>query len=72
MEFGVFCEHQLPRPWAEGDELRVVSEALDLVSGGRVEFGTGESASMLELGGFNIPSRTSAPCGSRRSSRRAT
>ncbi len=28
---------------------------LDLVSGGRVEFGTGESSAELELGGFNIP-----------------
>jgi len=28
--------------------------ALDLVSHGRVEFGTGESASHVELGGFNI------------------
>ncbi len=27
---------------------------LDLVSGGRVEFGTGESATMLEMGGFGI------------------
>jgi alkanesulfonate monooxygenase SsuD/methylene tetrahydromethanopterin reductase-like flavin-dependent oxidoreductase (luciferase family) len=28
---------------------------LDLVSGGRVEFGTGESGSLMELGGFNVP-----------------
>ena len=28
---------------------------LDLVSGGRAEFGTGESASAIELGGFNVP-----------------
>src|SRR5256712_14194188 len=28
---------------------------LDLVSGGRVEFGTGESASRMELEGFGIP-----------------
>src|SRR5258708_4335699 len=28
---------------------------LDLVSGGRVEFGTGESSAELELGGFRIP-----------------
>jgi hypothetical protein len=27
---------------------------LDLVSNGRVEFGTGESASLMELGGFNV------------------
>jgi alkanesulfonate monooxygenase SsuD/methylene tetrahydromethanopterin reductase-like flavin-dependent oxidoreductase (luciferase family) len=29
--------------------------ALDLVSKGRVEFGTGESSSELELGGFGVP-----------------
>ena len=28
--------------------------ALDLVSDGRVEFGTGESASILELGGYRV------------------
>src|SRR5437762_4673866 len=28
---------------------------LDLVSRGRVEWGTGESASLTELGGFNVP-----------------
>jgi alkanesulfonate monooxygenase SsuD/methylene tetrahydromethanopterin reductase-like flavin-dependent oxidoreductase (luciferase family) len=126
MQFGIFYEHQLPRPWAEDDEQRLYQEALDqveladrlgidyawevehhfleeyshssapevflgacsqrtkrirlghgimlmappynhparaaeriatldLVSNGRVEWGTGESASVLELGGFNIP-----------------
>ena len=125
MKFGIFYEHQLPRPWSEGDELRLVQEALDqveladrigidvawevehhfleeyshspapevflaacsqrtrqirlghgivqmppnynhparvaeriatldLVSGGRVEFGTGESSAILELGGFGV------------------
>lgn len=125
MKFGVFYEHQLPRPWGEGDELRLYQEALDqveladklgidyawevehhfleeyshssapevflaacsqrtknirlghgivlmppgynhparvaeriatldLVSGGRVEFGTGESGSLAELGGYNV------------------
>ncbi len=125
MKFGIFYEHQLPRPWGEGDELRLYQEALDqveladrlgidyawevehhfleeyshspspevflaacsqrtkqirlghgivlmppgynhpakvaeriatldLVSGGRVEFGTGESASRAELEGFGI------------------
>jgi alkanesulfonate monooxygenase SsuD/methylene tetrahydromethanopterin reductase-like flavin-dependent oxidoreductase (luciferase family) len=29
--------------------------ALDLVSDGRVEFGTGESASILERGGYRVP-----------------
>lgn len=28
---------------------------LDLVSNGRVEFGTGESSSLAELGGYNVP-----------------
>src|SRR5262247_420410 len=125
MKFGLFYEHQLPRPWDEGDELRLFQDALaqvefadklgfdtvwevehhfleeyshssapevflaacsqrtrrirlghgivqlppnynhparvaeriatlDLVSGGRVEFGTGESSSQMELGGFRI------------------
>jgi alkanesulfonate monooxygenase SsuD/methylene tetrahydromethanopterin reductase-like flavin-dependent oxidoreductase (luciferase family) len=125
MKFGIFYEHQLPRPWAEGDEQRLYNEALDqveladklgidyawevehhfleeyshspapevflgacsqrtenirlghgivlmpppynhpakvaariatldLVSNGRVEFGTGESASRMELEGYGI------------------
>ena len=126
MKFGIFYEHQLPRPWTEGAEQRLFNEALDqveladrlgidyawevehhfleeyshssapevflaacsqrtknirlgqgirqvipqynhpartaeviatldLVSNGRVEFGTGESSAELELGGFQIP-----------------
>ncbi|QLD87617.1 LLM class flavin-dependent oxidoreductase [Natronomonas salina] len=126
MQFGIFYEHQLPRPWDETDEQRLYEEALeqieladelgidyawevehhfleeyshssapevflaaaaqrteeirlghgiklmppeynhparvaeqvatlDLVSDGRVEFGTGESGSQVELGGFGIP-----------------
>src|ERR1700752_2693768 len=125
MRFGIFYEHQLPRPWAEGAELKLFQEALDqveladrlgidyawevehhfleeyshspspevflgacsprtkrirlghgivlmppgynppakvaeriatldLVSNGRVEFGTGESSSVGELGGFGV------------------
>ncbi len=125
MKFGIFYEHQLPRPWNEGSELQLFQEALDqveladrlgidyawevehhfleeyshssapevflaacsqrterirlghgivlmppgynpparvaeriatldLVSKGRVEFGTGESASRTELEGFGI------------------
>ena len=125
MKFGIFYEHQLPRPWEDGDELRLYREALDqveladqlgidyawevehhfleeyshspapevflaacsqrtrrirlghgivlmppaynhpariaeriatldLVSGGRVDFGTGESAARMELEGFGI------------------
>lgn len=126
MKFGIFYEHQLPRPWSEGIELQMFQDALDqveladklgidyawevehhfleeyshssapeiflsaasqrtknirlghgirqvipnynhpartaeciatldLVSGGRVDFGTGESSAILELGGFDIP-----------------
>ena len=29
MKFGVFYEHQLPKPWAEGDELKLFQDALD-------------------------------------------
>ena len=125
MRFGIFYEHQLPRPWAEGSELKLFQDALDqvelgdrlgidyawevehhfleeyshssapevflaaasqrtkrirlghgivlmppgynhpariaerlatldLVSNGRVEWGTGESASRAELEGFGI------------------
>jgi alkanesulfonate monooxygenase SsuD/methylene tetrahydromethanopterin reductase-like flavin-dependent oxidoreductase (luciferase family) len=125
MKFGIFYEHQLPRPWNEGDELKLFQDALDqveladnlgidfawevehhfleeyshssspevflaacsqrtknirlghgivlmppnynhparvaeristldLVSNGRIEFGTGESSALAELGGFGI------------------
>jgi alkanesulfonate monooxygenase SsuD/methylene tetrahydromethanopterin reductase-like flavin-dependent oxidoreductase (luciferase family) len=125
MRFGIFYEHQLPRPWTEGSEHRLIADALDqieladrlgvqylwevehhfleeyshssapevflaaasqrttrmrmghgvvqtaprynhpariaeriamldLVSDGRVEFGTGESSSEAELGGFGV------------------
>jgi len=125
MKFGIFYEHQLPRPWNADSEHRIYREALeqveladrigidyawevehhfleeyshssapevflaacsqrtkqirlghgivlmppgynhparvaeriaalDLVSDGRVEFGTGESASILELGGYGV------------------
>jgi len=125
MKFGVFYEHQVPRPWSDGDEARVFAEAmeqaeycdqigidsfwlvehhfleeyshssapeiflaalsqrtrnlrlghgimhtppsinhparqaeriatLDIVSGGRVEFGTGEGSSAAELNAFGI------------------
>ena len=129
MKFGLFYEHQLPRPWEEDSELRLIQDALeqieladrlgfdvvwevehhfleeyshssapevflaaasqrtkdirlghgiiqtapgynhpartaervamlDLVSGGRVELGTGESSSEAELGGFGIDPAT--------------
>jgi len=31
MKFGIFYEHQLPRPWAEGSELTLFQDALDQV-----------------------------------------
>ena len=31
MKFGIFYEHQLPRPWREGDEQRLFQDALDQV-----------------------------------------
>ncbi|MFP3902236.1 MAG: LLM class flavin-dependent oxidoreductase [Acidimicrobiia bacterium] len=126
MKFGLFYEHQLPRPWADDSEHRLLTDALeqieladrlgidyvwevehhfleeyshssapevflaaasqrtsririghgivqlpfnfnhtarvaeriatlDLVSDGRVEFGTGEASSEAELGGFHVP-----------------
>jgi alkanesulfonate monooxygenase SsuD/methylene tetrahydromethanopterin reductase-like flavin-dependent oxidoreductase (luciferase family) len=126
MRFGIFYEHQLPRPWEPGSEHRLLKDALeqieladrlgydyvwevehhfleeyshssapevflaavsqrtrririghgivllpvafnhtarvaeriatlDLVSDGRVDFGTGESSSEMELGGFGVP-----------------
>jgi alkanesulfonate monooxygenase SsuD/methylene tetrahydromethanopterin reductase-like flavin-dependent oxidoreductase (luciferase family) len=128
MRFGIFYEHQLPRPWNPGDEARLFHDALDqvvladrlgydhawevehhfleeyshssapevflaaaaaltknirvghgirqvipnynhpartaealatldIVSRGRLDFGIGEGATRLELGGFGIPAR---------------
>src|SRR6059058_4274597 len=125
MRFGIFYEHQLPRPWTEGSEEKLLTDALeqveladkvgidyvwevehhfleeyshssapevflaaasqrtkrirlghgivqlppnfnhpariveraatlDLISGGRVELGTGEASSQVELGGFGV------------------
>jgi len=125
MRFGIFYEHQIPRPWDDGSEERLLLDALeqveiadrvgfdvvwevehhfleeyshssapevflaaasqrtkrirlghgivqlphqfnhparvaeriatlDLISGGRVEFGTGEGSSQVELGGFGV------------------
>jgi len=128
MRFGVFYEHQLPKPWNPGDEARLFHEALeqvqladrlgfdyawevehhfleeyshssapevflaacaaltktirlghgirqvipnynhpartaeglgtlDIISKGRLDFGIGEGATRLELGGFGIPAK---------------
>ena len=34
MKFGIFYEHQLPRPWDEGSELKLIQDALEQVEGG--------------------------------------
>ena len=31
MKFGLFYEHQIPRPWNEGDEQKLFQDALDQV-----------------------------------------
>ena len=31
MKFGIFYEHQLPRPWEPGAEFRLFQDALDQV-----------------------------------------
>src|SRR6266700_3655689 len=31
MKFGIFYEHQLPRPWRDGDEHKIYQQALDQV-----------------------------------------
>ena len=47
---------------------------LDLVSNGRVEFGTGESASLMELGGLQcqLDAPRSGGCGARPSNNAPT
>src|SRR5712675_2164489 len=65
MKFGIFYEHSVQKPWSRQSQLREYQQALeqieladelgfDLVSGGRLEFGTGRSATWTEVGGFNI------------------
>ena len=31
MRFGMFYEHQLPRPWADGDEYQLMQNALEQI-----------------------------------------
>jgi alkanesulfonate monooxygenase SsuD/methylene tetrahydromethanopterin reductase-like flavin-dependent oxidoreductase (luciferase family) len=73
MRFGLFYEHQLPRPWTRTQRIRLghgivqtsplynhlarVAEraaTLDLLSDGRLELGTGESATTMEMGGYGV------------------
>jgi hypothetical protein len=35
MRFGIFYEHQLPRPWPEGGELKLFQDALSQVERGQ-------------------------------------
>src|SRR5258705_11393851 len=46
---------QLPPPFNHPARVAERIATLDLVSGGRVDFGTGESSSQAELGGFGVP-----------------
>ncbi|GAA4486935.1 hypothetical protein GCM10023191_014050 [Actinoallomurus oryzae] len=46
---------QVPPPVNHPARVAERVAALDLVSGGRVDFGTGEASSMAELGGFGVP-----------------
>ena len=57
---------QTPPPFNHPARVAERIAMLDLVSDGRVDFGTGESSSEAELGGFMIdPERRSARCGKR-------
>jgi alkanesulfonate monooxygenase SsuD/methylene tetrahydromethanopterin reductase-like flavin-dependent oxidoreductase (luciferase family) len=46
---------QLPPPYNHPARVAERIATLDLISGGRVEFGTGESSSAAELDGFGVP-----------------
>jgi alkanesulfonate monooxygenase SsuD/methylene tetrahydromethanopterin reductase-like flavin-dependent oxidoreductase (luciferase family) len=46
---------QIPPPVNHPARVAERVAALDLVSGGRVDFGTGEASSAAELGGFGVP-----------------
>jgi alkanesulfonate monooxygenase SsuD/methylene tetrahydromethanopterin reductase-like flavin-dependent oxidoreductase (luciferase family) len=45
----------LPSPFNHPIRVAERAAALDLISGGRIDFGTGESSSEMELGGFGVP-----------------
>src|SRR6478609_9740259 len=49
---------QLPLAFNHSARVAERIATLDLVSDGRVEFGTGESSSEAELGGFGVPRET--------------
>src|SRR3954468_9214211 len=49
---------QIPPPFNHPARVAERIATLDLVSGGRVDFGTGESSSQAELGGFGVTRET--------------
>src|SRR3954447_16222028 len=49
---------QIPPPFNHPARVAERIATLDLVSGGRVDFGTGESSSQAELGGFGVDRMT--------------
>src|SRR5258705_13482685 len=61
MRFGIFYEHQFPRPWDEGGELKLFQDALD-----QVELADRLGPDHASEGGHHFPreySHSSAPEG---------
>jgi len=56
MRFGLFYEHQLPRPWEEGAEERLLNDAL-----GRAEQSPLPDPSTLVGGVFATPEELDTP-----------
>ena len=54
---------QIPPPVNHPARVAERIATLDLISGGRVDFGTGEASSAAELSGFGVPGARSGPCG---------
>src|SRR5437588_5953305 len=52
---------QMPPPFNHPARVAERIATLDLISSGRVEWGTGESASLAELGGFGISAQDKQP-----------
>src|SRR3990172_1244269 len=66
MQFGLFYEIPVPRPWRERSEWEAYQQTLEaavlaLVSDGRLEFGTGRSATRIELEAFGIRPEETRP-----------
>ena len=63
----------MPKPYNHPVRTAESVAVLDLLSDGRVDFGTGRSATRIELEGFGVdPHKTRARCGARRSSTSST